>query len=235
MKPWKKYIAECIGTATLVLLGCGVAVMVGAVAGDVTTSARVAAIASAFGLSIVAAAYAIGGISGCHINPAVSLGVWMSGKMSANDFMMYVLFQVIGAFIGAFILRAIIVSSGLDTAAVGLGQNGFGAGYGIALNASGAILTEIALTFIFVFCILGVTSDDSKGGVAGLVIGGALMVVHLLGINLTGTSVNPARSLAPAILVGGTALSQVWVFILAPLVGAALAALTHRALAPIKR
>lgn len=230
MKNMKKYVAECIGTAILVILGCGVAMFIGKVAGDSSSAARVVGISLAFGLSIIATAYVIGNISGCHINPAVSLAVWLTGKLSSKDLLGYVIAQVVGAIFGSLILFAIASSAGLSIADVGLGQNGFGAGYGIGINMGGAFLVEIVLTFVFCFTILGVTSDESKSRIAGVVIGFTLVLVHLLGINLTGTSVNPARSLGPALFVGGTALKQVWVFIVAPLVGSALAAFTFRAI-----
>lgn len=229
MQMWKKCLAEFIGTATLVLLGCGAAVVIGAMAGDVTSAARVVGISLAFGLSIVATAYIVGKVSGCHINPAVSLGVLIAGKMSFVEFIAYVISQIAGAFAGAGILIGIISSSGvISFPATGLGQNGFGPGYGLELSAGGAFLVEVVLTFVFVFVILGVTSSEKTASVAGIVIGLTLVLVHIIGINLTGTSVNPARSLAPAFLVGGTALSQVWVFVTAPFVGALLAGIVFR-------
>lgn len=219
----KKYIAEGVGTCILVVLGCGVAMFIGN-GGAMDPAARVVGIALAFGLSIIATAYVIGNISGCHINPAVSLSVYISGKMNSKDFIGYVIAQILGAIAGALILVLIAASAGLSIANIGLGQNGFGAGYGIGLSVWGALLTEIVLTFVFCFTILGVTSDESKDRIAGVVIGFTLVLVHLLGINLTGTSVNPARSLGPAIFAGAKAISQVWVFIVGPLVGATIAA-----------
>ena len=215
----KKYISECIGTAVLVLMGCGIAVVSG---GDLVATAL------AFGLSIVAMAYIIGNISGCHVNPAVSLAMLISKKMTVKDFVGYVIAQVIGAFVGAGILYFILNAT--PAGVVGLGTNGFGDGYGLELTMLGAFVVEVVLTFIFVYTILGVTSDEKKSSVAGIVIGLTLTFVHLLGIGLTGTSVNPARSLAPAVLMGGTALSQVWLFIVAPLVGAALSAVVFKVL-----
>ena len=208
----KKYIAEFVGTFVLVLIGCGVAVV---------TAANVVATALAFGLAIVAMAYSIGNISGCHVNPAVSLAMLLSKKMSVKDFIGYVIAQVLGALAGAAILGVIL--SSFDA----LGANGFGDSMG-AENMWIALLVEVILTFIFVVAILGVTSKKEYGSVAGLVIGLTLVLVHLIGISLTGTSVNPARSLGPALLQGGEALAQVWVFIVAPLVGGALAALFHK-------
>jgi len=214
----KKYFAEVIGTFVLVLFGCGSAV----VAFD---SLGVFGVAMAFGLSIVAMAYVIGPVSGCHINPAVSLAMLISGKMKFLDFVGYVIAQVIGAIAAAAIILFIVRSSNLDLA---FGTNGFGAASAINISMLGAIIVEIILTFVFVFTILGVTSSEKTSKVAGLVIGLTLAFVHILGINLTGTSVNPARSLGPAIFAGGIALQQVWVFIVAPFVGAALAALVFK-------
>jgi aquaporin Z len=170
-------------------------------------------------------AYVIGGISGCHINPAVSLAMFIAGKLPTTDLIGYVAAQFAGGLAGAAILAFFISSSAdLTVVASGMGVNGFGAGYGIGISMIAAIVVEVVLTFVFIFTILGVTSDSSNSSVAGLVIGLTLVFVHILGINLTGTSVNPARSLAPALFVGGKALSQVWVFIVAPLIGSAIAA-----------
>ena len=192
----KKYVCEFIGTAVLVLFGCGSAVVAGGVLGNL-------GIALAFGLSIVAMAYVIGNISGCHVNPAVSLAMLINKKISVKDFILYVISQVLGAMLG------------IEASLVGL-------------NMIGAFLVEIILTFVFIYTILGVTSDESKSSVAGIVIGLSLTFVHIMGIPLTGTSVNPARSLAPALFLGGTALKQVWVFILAPFIGSALASITFK-------
>lgn len=220
----KKYLCEFIGTAVLVLFGCGSAAIAGGALGTL-------GIALAFGLSIVAMAYVIGNVSGCHINPAVSLAMLISKKMSVKDFIGYVVSQVLGAFAGAGLLYYMISSSSaLTVATAGLGANGFGDASAVGLSMIGAIIVEIILTFVFIYTILGVTSDDSKSSIAGVVIGLTLTFVHIMGIPLTGTSVNPARSLAPAVLLGGQALSQVWVFIVAPFVGSALAALTFKGL-----
>ena len=208
----RKYVAEFIGTFVLVLMSCGVAVV---------TGADVVATSLAFGLSIVAMAYSIGNVSGCHVNPAVSFAMLIAKKMSVKDFVGYVIAQVLGAIAGAAVLGVLL---GSFTA---LGADGFGAEGQLATNAGLAILVEVILTFVFVTAILGVTSKAENGKVAGLVIGLTLVLVHLLGIAFTGTSVNPARSLGPALLQGGEALKQVWVFILAPLVGGAIAALAH--------
>ena len=220
----KKYLCEFIGTAVLVLFGCGTA----AITGGINGLLGILGIALAFGLSIVAMAYVIGNVSGCHVNPAVSLAMLISKKMSVKDFIGYVVAQVLGALAGIGILYAIISNSGLDVAITGLGANGFDAASAVKLNMVGAIIVEIILTFVFIYTILGVTSDEKKSSVAGIVIGLTLAFVHILGIALTGTSVNPARSLAPAIFLGGEALSQVWVFIVAPFVGATIAAVTHK-------
>lgn len=221
----KKYVAEFIGTMVLTLFGCGSAALSGGIEGVL----GVLGIAMAFGLSIVAMAYAIGDVSGCHINPAVSLGVFLNKGMSAKDFGCYVLAQVLGGLAGAGILAGIISCMSLGTVAeVGLGTNGYGEASYVGLNMAGALIVEIILTFVFVLTILGVTAKAKTGTVAGLVIGLTLAFVHILGIPLTGTSVNPARSIGPAIFAGGTALAQVWVFIVGPLIGAALAAYVYR-------
>ncbi|WP_292604151.1 MIP family channel protein [Methanobrevibacter sp. UBA212] len=221
----RKYIAELIGTMVLVLFGCGSAAIAGTMLGTL-------GIALAFGLSIVAMAYVIGDISGCHINPAVSIGMWIDGRMESKDLVMYIIFQCIGAIIGIALLAAIINSAPMlgGYAATGLGQNGFGTASSVGLDVVGAIIVEIILTFVFVFTVLGVTKKAENGAVAGIVIGLTLAFVHIMGIPLTGTSVNPARSLAPALFLGGQALQQVWVFILAPIVGAVIAGFLYKGL-----
>lgn len=213
MKAFKKYIAEFIGTFVLVLFACGTAAVVGCSSENGTGYLLTAL---AFGLVIVAMAYSIGNISGCHINPAVSIAMLISKKMTLKDFIGYVIAQFAGATAGAAVLMAIV---GKDS---GLGANGL---YNDSIGLS--FLIEIILTFVFVLAILGVTSKEGYSGVAGIVIGLTLTLVHILGIAFTGTSVNPARSFGPALLVGGAALSNVWVFILAPLVGGALAAVVY--------
>ena len=221
----KRYISELLGTMVLVLFGCGSAAIAGTVLGSL-------GIALAFGLSIVAMAYVIGDISGCHINPAVSIGMWIDGRMETKDLILYIVFQCIGAIIGIAIL-AVIINSAPDLGGymtTGLGQNGFGSASSVGLNAVGAIIVEIILTFVFVFTVLGVTKKAENATVAGIVIGLTLAFVHIMGIPLTGTSVNPARSLAPALFMGGQALQQVWVFILAPIVGAIIAGLLYKGL-----
>ena len=220
----KKYIAEFLGTLVLVLFGTGIAVVSGG---------NLVATSLAFGLSIVAMAYVIGNISGCHINPAVSLAMLISKKLSVKDFICYVIAQVLGAIAGSAILFFILSNTNLGTTA--LGANFYGELSASNITLVAAIVTEIVLTFVFIYTILGVTSDESKSNVAGLVIGLTLTFVHLIGIPLTGTSVNPARSLAPAIFLGGEAFRQIWVFILAPLVGGALAAFTFKYLNTTKK
>ena len=204
----KRYISELIGTMVLVLFGCGSAAIAGTILGNL-------GIAMAFGLSIVAMAYVIGDISGCHVNPAVSIGMWIDGRMETKDLLPYIVFQCIGAIIGIAILAVIINSSanlgGYMT--TGLGQNGFGTASAVGLNVVGAV-----------------TKKAENATIAGIVIGLTLAFVHILGIPLTGTSVNPARSLAPALFMGGQALQQVWVFILAPIIGAVIAGLLYKGL-----
>ncbi len=219
MNSIKKYIAEFIGTFVLVLFACGTAAILGCntIAGYLTT-------ALAFGLVIVAMAYSVGNISGCHINPAVSIAMLVSGKMTIKDFIGYIIAQFAGATAGAAVLMALV---GKET---GLGTNAL---YENDIWLS--ILVEVILTFVFVFAILGVTSKESNGAVAGIVIGLSLTLVHILGISFTGTSVNPARSFGPALFVGGEALSNVWVFIVAPLVGGVLAALVYKFLSSGKK
>lgn len=218
----KKYLCELIGTLVLVLFGCGSAAIAGQTLGTL-------GIAFAFGLSIIAMAYVIGNVSGCHINPAVSLGMLIDGRMSATEFIGYIVSQCIGAIIAAALLMFLINSADLGGVAVtGLGANGFGEASAIGINMTGALVTEIILTFVFVFTVLGVTASEKTANVAGIVIGLTLAFVHIMGIPITGTSVNPARSLGPALLLGGQALSQVWVFIVGPLIGAILAALIYK-------
>lgn len=227
MENIKKYIAEFIGTMVLVILGCGTAMLVGC---DAENGGGYILTALAFGLVIVGMAYCIGNISGCHINPAVSLGVLLSGGMSFPLFCGYVLSQCLGAFTGSGILALIFSLGEIDDKTGGFGSNGLA---NISGSAAAGCLVEVILTFIFVLTILGVTSKKANhGSFAGIVIGFTLTLVHIFGIGLTGTSVNPARSFGPAVVAaveGNTEpLSCLWVFILAPLVGAALAALVYR-------
>ena len=213
----KKYVSEFIGTLVLVLFGCGTAMV---------TGGNLVATSLAFGLSIVAMAYVIGNISGCHVNPAVSLAVYLTKGMSLLECVYYVISQVLGAICGSGILYFILCNTTLSS--VNLGANGYGPLSAVGISMIGALLVEIILTFVFIYTILGVTNDKNKSQIAGVVIGLTLTFVHILGIKLTGTSVNPARSLAPALIMGGTALKQVWVFIVAPFVGSALAAFTYK-------
>ena len=213
MNAIKKYVAEFIGTLVLVLFACGTAVVVGVA----KNGSGYLATALAFGLVIVAMAYSIGNVSGCHINPAVSLAMLLSGKMSVKDFCGYVIAQFLGAIAGAALLM-LFVGGASNLGANGLFNN----------NILLSLLIEIILTFVFVIAVLGVTSKTENSAVAGLVIGLALTLVHILGISFTGTSVNPARSFGPALLAGGKALSCVWVFIVAPFIGGALAAVVYR-------
>ena len=225
----RKYIAEFIGTFVLVTMGCGTAMLVGC---DAELGGGYILTALAFGLSIVAMAYCIGNISGCHINPAVSLGVLISGGMEKKDFVGYVIAQVIGGFAGAGILAAIFKAGGVTDMTGGFGSNGLA---GVNGSFGAGLLVEILLTFIFVMTILGVTDEKFKhGSFGGLIIGLTLTFVHILGIGLTGTSVNPARSIGPAVaaaITGNTGpAAALWVFIVGPLVGAVIAALVYKAL-----
>lgn len=220
----KKYVSEMIGTMVLVLLGCGSAVFAGGVAGTVGAGVGTMGVALAFGLSVVAMAYSIGKISGCHINPAITLGVWLSKKMSGKDAGMYMLFQVIGAVLGSAILYALVSTGGHD-GPTATGSNGFTEGAMLQ-----AFIAETIFTFIFVLVVLGVTSKGAENKFAGLAIGLTLVLIHIVCIPITGTSVNPARSIGPALFQGGAALSQLWLFIVAPFLGAAIAAFTWRAI-----
>jgi aquaporin Z len=220
ISPTKKYVAELIGTMVLVLMGCGSAVIAGSAIGF-------SGIAFAFGLSVVAMVYAIGAISGCHINPAISIAMLVAGKLSVKDTAFYVVFQCVGAIIGAGILYAIAMGGPTFNAA-NLGQNGYGIASPAGYNLASALIAEIVLTFIFLLVIFGSTSERAPKGFAGLAIGLTLVLIHLVAIPIDGTSVNPARSLGPAIFAGisdTTALSQLWLFIVAPIIGGILAAL----------
>jgi aquaporin Z len=219
----KKAIAEFIGTFALVLIGCGAVAISGL--GSEQSAIAIFGIAAAFGLTIVAMAYGIGQVSGCHLNPAVSLGVLVAGRMTTSDFITYVIAQVLGAIAGAVVLYLILLgkASGWDG---GLGQNGWGPGYLGEFNLASAFLYEVIGTFLFLVCILGVTQRGAPVGLAGLAIGLTLIAIHLWGLKITGTSLNPARSLGPAIVGAGTnpgALGQVWLFIVAPMIGGAIA------------
>ncbi len=227
MNGMKKYIAEFIGTFTLVFIGCGTAMLVGC---DSEMGGGYILTAFAFGLAIIAMAYGVGNISGGHVNPAVSLGVLISGGMTAKDFCGYVIAQILGAFAGSGALYAIFGMGGVDDRTGGYGSNGLG---GVNDSIAAGMIVEIILTFLFVILILGVTSkNQNHGSFGGLIIGLTLVGIHIIGIGLTGTSVNPARSLGPAIIAaidGNSApLECVWVFIVAPLIGAALAAFIYK-------
>jgi len=213
----KVFVAELLGTFTLVLLGCGAAVLAGGDVGQL-------GIAFAFGLAIVAMAYGIGPISGCHVNPAVSFGAFVAGRMPLNTMLRYWAAQFVGALLGAGVLYLIATGrAGYDLATNGLGQNGWGPGYLGEYNLVSALVFEVVATFLFLVVILGSTQKSAPGMLAGLAIGLTLTVIHIVGIQVTGVSVNPARSFGPAVIVGGTAISQLWLFLIAPLVGAALA------------
>ncbi|PEK57872.1 aquaporin [Bacillus wiedmannii] len=214
----KKAIAECIGTFVLVLFGTGTAVIGGGVEGI-----GILGIAMAFGLSIVAMAYSIGTISGCHVNPAVSIAMFINKRMTAEELAYYIVAQITGALLGTVTLVTILKSSGMTLS--NLGQNSFG-----NLGASGSFLVEFVLTFVFILVIIAVTGKKGITNLAGIVIGLTLVLVHLLGISLTGTSVNPARSFAPALFASGEAISQLWVFIIAPVLGGIAAAMVGKSL-----
>lgn len=230
----KKYLAELIGTAVLVLIGCGAATI--GTHGTGSNIVSIIGIAAAFGLSVTAMAYAIGPISGCHINPAVTLGFVAAGRMELSEAIGYIASQVAGALVGALLLTLILKFRlvGWDLGADGLGQNGWGQGYLGGYGLPAAFLVEVLGTFIFVAVILGATNPTINLQVAGIVIGLTLFVIHITFINVTGVSVNPARSLGPAIFVGGSAIGQIWLFIVAPIIGGAAAGILHknRILAP---
>lgn len=216
-----KLIAEVFGTMVLVLFGCGSAVIAGDHIGFL-------GISLAFGFSVLIMAYTIGGVSGCHINPAVTVGLTVGGKFPAKDVVPYVLAQCVGALIGAGILYAIATGKAGAEAITNLGQNGFGGQSPDKYSMMSGLIAEVALTAIFIFVILGSTSVLSPAGFAGIAIGIALVVIHLVGIPITGTSVNPARSLGPAVFIGGEALAQLWLFWVAPLIGAVVGAVMWR-------
>jgi aquaporin Z len=230
----RKIAAELLGTGILVYFAVGVATL--SFGFGVTGSSFVAGVvatALAFGLVLLSLAYVLGPISGCHVNPAVTLGAWLSGRIPVVEAAWYWVAQFVGGILGALLLWATFSNSPMySRSKTGLGADGWGAASHIHINVGGAFLTEVILTALFVFAVLGATSKTANAATAGIVIGFSLTVVHLIGIPITGTSVNPARSLGPALVVGGTALSQVWLFIVAPLVGAAVAAGLHRVLYP---
>ncbi|HEY4323823.1 MAG TPA: aquaporin Z [Mucilaginibacter sp.] len=226
---FSKFCAEFFGTMVLVLMGCGSAVIAGP---NGATGVGLLGISFAFGLSVIAMAYAIGHISGCHINPAISVGMVVAGRMKANEALIYIIAQILGAIAGAAIL--LLIASGKDgyslaTDGVSLGQNRYGALSPGHYNLQSCFIAELVFTFIFLFVIFGSTSTKNiHGGFAGISIGLSLVLIHIVGIPVTGVSVNPARSIGPALLVGGEAIGQLWLFILAPLLGGILSALIWR-------
>jgi aquaporin Z len=214
----KKYCAELIGTFALVLIGCGSAVIAGSQIGYL-------GIAIAFGLTVLAMVYTIGGISGCHINPAITVAMLVAGKIKIKDAIFYVIFQCVGAIIAAGILLAIASGNADYSLTVnGLGQNGYDLASPAGYTLGSAFVAEFILTMLFLLVIFGSTHERAPKGFAGISIGLSLVLIHLIGIPITGTSVNPARSLGPAVFVGGEALSQLWLFIVAPIVGGIVAA-----------
>lgn len=219
----KKPLAEFIGTFTLVLLGCGAAVIAGA---DGTTGIGLAGISFAFGLALIGMAYGIGPVSGCHINPAVSLGAVAAGRMTIAEAIPYIIAQVAGAIAGALVLW--VIASGSAGYTGGMGANGWGEGYLGEYNMTSAFVFEVVATFLFMVVILGATGKGAPAAMAGLAIGLALVVIHLVGINVTGVSVNPARSIGPALFAGGSSLAQLWLFIVAPVIGAVAAGLVFK-------
>lgn len=228
----KKYVAELIGTFSLVLFGCGAAVVSG-ISTSGPSGVGLLGIALAFGLSVVVMAYAIGPISGCHINPAITVSMLVAGKIKGQDALGYIIAQFAGAIIASGVLY--LIQKGMPGFTMGewaLGANGWGEGYLAGYNTSSAFIAEAVLTFLFLFVIFAVTSKLGNGTMAGLAIGLTLVLIHLVAIPITGTSVNPARSLGPAVFAGGKALAQVWLFFAAPLIGGILAALTWKCFEP---
>jgi len=218
MSDTNKYLAELIGTFVLVFMGCGSAVIAGEKVGFL-------GISLAFGLSVLVMVYAIGPISGCHINPAITIAMLVNGKIRGRDAGIYIISQCIGAIIAAALL--LVIMTGLptyDLATNGLGQNGYGTASPGGFSMMSGLIAEVILTFIFLIVIFGATSKAAPAGFAGIAIGLSLALIHIVGIPITGVSVNPARSIGPALLAGGTALSQLWLFIIAPIIGAVLAA-----------
>ncbi len=222
MSDTQKYLAELIGTFVLVFFGCGAAVIAGG-------SISVLGIAFAFGLAVLVMVYAIGPLSGCHINPAITVAMLVNGKIPSKDAIIYIIVQCIGAIIASALLLAVMSGNpAYSLAADGLGQNGYGMASAGGYSMMSGLIAEIVLTFVFLIVIFGATSKNAPAGFAGIAIGLSLTMIHIVGINITGTSVNPARSLGPALLVGGTALAQLWLFIVAPIIGGILAALAWR-------
>ncbi len=234
VKMSSKFIAELIGTFGLVLFGCGAAAIAGVDTMAGLSGLGLLGISMAFGLSVVVFAYAIGGISGCHINPAVTIGVLLAGRMPAKDAIVYIIAQCLGALLGAFVLQQILGGqlAGFTAGEWAYGANGWGAKYQSEYGTTAAFITETVLTFIFLFVILATTSKVGNTTMAGLAIGFTLLLIHMVAIPVTGTSVNPARSFGPAILAGGQALSQLWLFIVAPILGAVIAAMVWKVTEP---
>lgn len=232
IKSSTKFVAEMVGTFGLVLFGCGAAAVAGTDTIAGLSGLGLLGIALAFGLAVVVFAYAIGGITGCHINPAVTVAMLVNGKVSAKDAVVYIIAQLIGALLGAFVLQQILSGQlgGFTAGEWAYGANGWGTGYQNEYGTGAAFLAEAILTYLFLFVIFGATSKWGNGTMAGLAIGFTLVLIHLVAIPITGTSVNPARSFGPALLAGGAAINQLWLFIVAPVVGAVFAALTWRAL-----
>jgi aquaporin Z len=228
----KKYIAEFIGTLTLVFFGCGSAVLANkvVVGGNTLGGVGLLGISFAFGFALIAMAYGIGPISGCHINPAVSLGAYTAGRMTGKDLGNYIIAQILGGIVGAGVLALIVNGrlEGYDLAASGLGQNGWGDGYLGEYGMLSAIVFEFVATLLFIIVILGSTQNGAPTQIAGLAIGITLVVIHIVGIPVTGVSVNPARSLGPALFAGGQAISQLWLFLIVPSLAGVLAGLLFR-------
>ncbi len=222
MDNMKKYLAELLGTFVLVFIGTGSAVVAGKNIGFL-------GIALAFGLSVLVMVYAIGRISGCHINPAITLAMLFNGKIPSKDAIIYIFMQCIGAIFASALLLAIMTGlPGYEIAPGNLGANGYGADYLGGYSLTSAFITEVVMTFIFLMVIFGATSSKAPAGFAGIAIGLSLAMIHMVSIPITGTSVNPARSLGPALVAGGTALSQLWLFIVAPVIGAIIAAVVWK-------
>ena len=222
MSDMKKYLAELLGTFVLVFIGTGSAVVAGKYIGFL-------GISLAFGISVLVMVYAIGHISGCHINPAITIAMLLNGKILTTDAIIYIIVQCIGAIIASALLLTIMTGfPGYDLATNGIGQNGYGSASPAGFSLASGFIAEVALTFIFLIVIFGATSKNAPAGFAGIPIGFALAMIHMVGIPITGTSVNPARSIGPALVAGGTALSQLWVFIVAPVIGAVIAAVVWK-------
>jgi aquaporin Z len=224
----KKYVAELIGTFVLVLMGCGSAVFSNLL--GISLTYALVGIAFAFGLALLVMVYAIGGISGCHINPAVTISMLAARKINVKDAVAYIVVQCVGAIIGAGLLYWIATGNPQYSIALGLGQNGYDLASPSGFSMVSAFVAEVVLTFIFLLVIHGSTSEKAPKGFAGISIGLSLVLIHIVGIPVTGTSVNPARSLGPAIIVGGTALNQLWLFWIAPIIGGLLAAAVWKVL-----